>query len=79
MDFLQVFVINFQRFNILLPFIDTFLVCCAVGFLDSMFEHHLASKPINAAPGQVGLVFLIIGAVYTVASLIGGWVNDFEH
>ena len=61
-------------FNIVMPFMDVFLVCCVEGFFDSMLEHHLSSKPIMATPGQIGMVFLIGSGVYTGSSVIVGWV-----
>ena len=65
---------NLQRFPIVMAFFDQFLVCLAFGFLESMLEEHLSSGPMKATPSEVGHVFLVNGAVYTIASLVVGWV-----
>ena len=64
-----------QSFAFMNPFLDNLLVNCGMTFVESMLEPHMASGPINASPGQVGLTFLVGAVAYMVASLIGGLVS----
>ncbi|XP_001627861.2 MFS-type transporter SLC18B1 isoform X2 [Nematostella vectensis] len=45
-----------------------------LGFLDPTLAPHL--KPFKLNPTQIGLMFLLMGAVYAISSPIVGWIGD---
>jgi hypothetical protein len=72
-----VFVI-LQHPSIFMPFVDN--LCCFVcnGMITSMLEPHLAS--VGATTNDVGVTFLVLGAVFMVSTPLAGMVSfHFRH
>ena len=65
-----------QSPSILVTYLDNFFCFCGNGMITSMLEPHLKAK-VGASQGDVGLTFLISGAVYMISSPIGGLVSFF--
>ena len=68
----------FQSFTFVNPFVDNFVVNCAITFLESMLGPQMAAEPINATQGQIGINFLVGAVAYMVASFTGGLVSGFS-
>ena len=64
-----------QSPSILPPYLDNFFCFCGNGMIESMLEPHLTRKA-DADQTDVGVTFLILGAVYIFSSLIGGLVSS---
>ena len=61
----------FKSLSILPPYLDNFVCFCGNGMIESMLEPHLKRKA-DADQTDVGVTFLILGAVYMFSSLTGG-------
>ena len=57
------------------PYLDNFFCFCGNGMIESMLEPYLKRKA-GADQEDVGVTFLILGAVYMFSSLIGGLVSS---
>jgi len=57
-----------------LVYLDVFICITGNGMLESMLEPHLKRKAM-ASQAEVGVSFFILGGVYMVISLMGGWVR----
>ena len=55
-----------------MPFIDNFICFCGNGMVEAMLEPHL--KDAGATQTQVGLSFLISGALYMCTTPVAGYV-----
>jgi hypothetical protein len=57
-----------------MPFIDNFICFCGDGMIESMLEPHMK---VTAGSSQldVGVAFIILGAVYMSCSIIAGFVS----
>ena len=53
------------------------MLFCVQGMLESMLEPHLIAAGANRT--QIGLSFLILGAVYMLATPFGGLVSLFQR
>ena len=62
----------FQYPAIFMPFIDNFICFCGNGMVEAMLEPHL--KDAGATQTQVGLSFLISGALYMCTTPLAGYV-----
>jgi hypothetical protein len=58
-----------------MPFLDLLVCFFGNGMIASMLEPHLAEA--GADPTQVGLTFLIFGAVFMVSTPLAGFVRIF--
>merc|ERR1719210_1337441 len=59
---------------IFMPFIDNFICFCGNGMVEAMLEPHL--KDAGATQTQVGLSFLISGALYMCTTPVAGYICD---
>jgi len=66
----------FTSFTFVNPFVDNFVVNCAITFLESMLGPQMAAEPIKATQGQIGINFLVGAVAYMVASFTGGLICD---
>ena len=57
-----------------MPFIDNFICFCGDGMIESMLEPHMKSAA-GSSQNDVGIAFLILGALYMSMSLIAGVVR----
>ena len=57
-----------------LVYLDVFICITGNGMLESMLEPLLKRKAM-ASQAEVGVSFFILGGVYMVISLMGGWVR----
>ncbi len=71
--FLTYFVL-FQSPSIFLPYLDLLICFFGNGMIASMLEPHLAEA--GADPTQVGLTFLVFGAIFMVSTPLAGFVSD---
>ena len=62
-----------QTPSILMPFVDNFVCFFGNGMIVSMLEPHLNS--VGATVNQVGIVFLVQGGVFMVATFAAGIVS----
>ena len=46
--------------------------------VESFLEPHLKNSEANATQTEVGIVFLIVGAAYTVTTIPTGMVHDIR-
>ena len=58
------------------PFVDNALCSAGYGTVKSFLEPHLKNSEAQATQTEVGIVFLIVGAAYTVTSLPMGTVQN---
>ena len=58
----------------ILVYLDVFICITGNGMIESMLEPHLKRKAM-ASHAEVGVSFFILGGVYMVISLMGGWVR----
>ncbi len=65
---------NFQHPSIFMPFIDNFICFCGDGMIESMLEPHMKNAA-GSSQYDVGIAFLILGALYMSCSLIAGFVR----
>ena len=63
--------------SILLPFLDLLVCFFGNGMIASMLEPHLAEA--GASSSEVGLTFLIFGAVFMASTPISGFVSEKSH
>ena len=61
----------------LMPFVDNFVCFFGNGMIVSMLEPHLNS--VGATINQVGIVFLVQGGVFMVATFAAGVVSYYLH
>ena len=57
-----------------MPFVDNFICFCGNGMIEAMLEPHLKSAA-GATQTQVGMSFLILGALYMVSTPLAGYVS----
>ena len=58
------------------PFVDNALCFAGYGMVESFLEPHLKNSEADATQTEVGIVFLVVGAAYTVTTLPTGTVQD---
>lgn len=58
------------------PFVDNALCFAGYGMVESFLAPHLKNSEAHATQTEVGIVFLIVGAAYTVTALPVGTVKD---
>ena len=61
---------------LMFPFVDNALCFAGYGMVESFLEPHLKNSEAHATQTEVGIVFLIVGAAYTVTTLPTGTVQD---
>ena len=61
------------------PFVDNALCFAGYGMVESFLEPHLKNSEANATQTEVGIVFLIVGAAYTVTTIPTGTVNYISY
>ena len=57
------------------PFVDNALCFAGYGMIASFLEPHLKNSEANATQTEVGFVFLILGAAYTLTTIPTGMVH----
>ena len=58
---------------------DNALCFAGYGMVESFLEPHLKNSEANATQTEVGIVFLIVGAAYTVTTIPTGTVHYILH
>ena len=58
------------------PFVDNALCFAGYGVVESFLEPHLKNSEAYATQTEVGIVFLIVGAAYTVTTIPTGTVHN---
>jgi len=62
-----------QNKNLWLPYLDAFFTFFGDGMAHAMMEPHL--KAHNSSQTQVAIVFVILGATFSVSNLLAGYVS----
>ena len=61
---------------LMFPFVDNALCFAGYGMVESFLEPHLKNSEAHATQTEVGNVFLIVGAAYTITTLPTGTVQN---
>jgi hypothetical protein len=61
-----------------MPYIDNVITFCGFSFIEAMLEPHAREVALMSGT-EISNVFVIIGAVYLVFSIIAGQVSEAKY
>ncbi len=72
------YTVNLQHPSIFIPYYDNFICLCGFGTIESLLEPHM-KKVAGSTQIDIGITFLIIGALYMVSCVSVGLVRKFVN